>query len=618
MKKIRFTSKSVVFTLLLSFIFSGCTFLDVSDELAGQLNKEQVFNDPQKTRQWHRNIFTGIPDYSNIRVKDITGSENGMDNPWTSLSDEISFGTMNQSYYALTGGYHAGSGVFHRWGVLYKLIRQANIFLKEAHVIPMAGTQLDYLDEIELKELTAQARFLRAFYYYQLLELYGPVPLVDGVLDPYQDDLDLPRNSIDEVTEYICNEMTDLITEEGGLREIETQEERLALPTKGVALAVIAKTRILVASPLYNGGYTEALTVTNPDGKRIFPDADPKKWTVALKAIQDFIQFSEGKYELFKAYTNNQYDVDKSLYEMFMSYNKEVVWASSRTFFASITESHGYDKYCTPFSEQKGNQTASVTQELVDDFLMKDGLPIEESNLYNPNDNGFSLVGGQEIYNQWMNREPRFYQTVFYQGRKWQVKNTPIYFFYGSHNGADKSSSFPASGYLLFKRESRKVYNQGSDPKVHYRPSFIFRLADFYLLYAEAMNEVDPTNVLIVEYIDKIRERAGIPKLANIKPEIIGNQAAQRQAIQRERRLELCTEGQRYFDVRRWMIAENEEARQGGEFHGMNMFGEKGNKYDFYKRTSIENRIFERKMYLYPIPLSQVQISKQLIQNPLW
>jgi len=168
MKKIRFTIKSIIFTLLLSYLFCGCTFLDVSDEFAGQLTKEQVFNDPQKTRQWHRNIFTGIPDYSNIRVKDISTSENGLGNPWTSLSDEITFGTMNESYYALTGGYHAGSGVFHRWGILYKLIRQANIFLKDAHAIPMAGTQLDYLDEAELKELTAQARFLRAYYYYLL------------------------------------------------------------------------------------------------------------------------------------------------------------------------------------------------------------------------------------------------------------------------------------------------------------------------------------------------------------------------------------------------------------------------------------------------------------------
>lgn len=618
MKKINYIIKSALFIGFFSILFAGCTFLDVSDELAGQLNKEEVFNDPQKTRQWHRNIFTGIPDYSNIRVKDTSGSENGLGNPWTALSDEITFGTMTEAYYALTGGYHAGNGVFHRWGVLYKLIRQANIFLKDAHTIPMSGTQLDYLDEAELKELTAQARFLRAYYYYLLLELYGPVPLINNILDPYQDDLDLPRNSVDEVVQYICQEMTDLIKEEGGLREIETQEERLALPTKGVALAVIAKTRILVASPLYNGGYTEALSLTNSDGKRLFPDADPKKWGVALEAIQDFITFSEGKYELFKAYTNNKYDADKSLYEMFMSYTTEIVWASSRTFFTKIQDSHGYDKYCTPFSEQKGNQTASVTQELVDDFLMKDGLPIEESDLYDPTDKGFTKVDGEDIYNQWINREPRFYQTVFYQGRKWQVKNTPIYFYYGSHNGADKTSSFPACGYLLFKRESRKVYNQGSYPKEHYRPSFIFRLADFYLLYAEAMNEVDPANPLIIEYIDRIRERAGIPKLADIKPEIAGDQAAQRAAIQSERRLELCTEGNRYFDVRRWMIAEKEEHRQGGEFHGMNMFGEKGNKQEFYQRTSIEKRIFDRKMYLYPIPLSQVQMSKQMIQNPLW
>lgn len=611
--------KHILKNLLYVFMalsFSSCYFLDVSDELAGNLTMEQVFDDPVKTRQWHRNIFTGIPDYSNIRTKDVSG-DLGIDNCWASLSDELNCGAC-EAQGEMRNGFHAGNARFHRWTTLYKVIRQANIFLKEAHVIPPAGTQVDYLDDAELQELRAQARFLRAYYYYLLFELYGPIPLVNEVLDPYSDNLDLPRNSVDEVVEFICNEMTDLVNETGGLNDIETEQERLALPTKGAALAIIAKLRIMAASPLYNGGYEEALSITNPDGKRLFPDYDPNKWNVALEAIEKFIQFANGKYELFKVVENGKINPDKSLYELFMSYNNEIIWASSKTFFNQLGN-WGYDWMCTPYSEKKGYQMAAVTQELVDDFFMKDGLPIEESALY-PDEPGFTKVDGQDIYNEWLNREPRFYQTVFYQGRKWQVSKNPIYFYRGSANGVGKASNYPFTGYLLFKRTCTKLYNQGTSPKVQYRPSIIFRLAEFYLLYAEALNEVDPVKYadLILEYVDKVRERAGIPLLKDIKPEIKGNQEAQREAIRRERRVELCTEGQRFFDVRRWMVAEKDGYRQGGDFYGLNMLGPEGDKWASYEKTYIETRIFEKKNYLYPIPLSQVQISRQMVQNPLW
>lgn len=612
MKLVRF-----LFFISILISFSSCYFLDVSDELAGNLSKEEVFNDPAYTRRWHRNIFTGIPDYSNIRVKDVSG-DLGLNNPWAALSDELNFGDMTEAGYEVQGGFHAGNARFHRWGTLYKLIRQANIFLAEAHVIPQSGDQLDYLGDEELQELRAQARFLRAYYYYLLFELYGPVPILyDKVLDPYADELDLPRNSVDEVVEYVCSEMQALIDEEGGLQEIETDENRLALPTKGVALAVIAKIRILAASPLFNGGYTEALQVTNPDGKRLFPDADSNKWKLAQTAIENFLTFAAGKYELYKEYNKDgSYNPDQSLYNMFMSYNDEIIWASSKTFFNALPN-WGYDWVCTPFSEQKGNQSAGVMQELVDDFFMKDGLTIEESPLY-PNEPGFTKVDGQDIYNEWINREPRFYQSVFYQGKKWQVKNNVINFYYGSNNGADKATNYPATGYLLFKRTCRKLYNQGSSPKVQYRPSIIFRLADFYLLYAEVLIETDPTNPKILEYIDKVRDRAGIPLLQDIKPEILGNQTALREAVRRERRIELNTEGYRFFDVRRWMVAEQDGYRQGGDFYGMNMFGPKGDRMAFYEKVLVETRKFEKKNYLYPIPLTQVQISKQMVQNPLW
>lgn len=130
-----------IYIISILFLFAGCSYLDVSDELAGNLNKEEVFNDPAYTRRWHRNIFTGIPDYSNIRVKDVSG-DLGLGNPWVALSDELNFGDMTEAGYEVQGGFHAGNGKFHRWSTLYKLIRQANIFLESAHTFHRVANSL--------------------------------------------------------------------------------------------------------------------------------------------------------------------------------------------------------------------------------------------------------------------------------------------------------------------------------------------------------------------------------------------------------------------------------------------------------------------------------------------
>ena len=173
---------------------------------------------------------------------------------------------------------------------------------------------------------------------------------------------------------------------------------------------------------------------------------------------------------------------------------------------------------------------------------------------------------------------------------------------------------------MLYKRINRTVYNAGNHPRSKFRPSIIFRLADFYLLYAEMLNEVDPSSPDILTYVNKVRKRAGIPNLEVSYPSIVGNQEQQREAIRRERRVELATEGQRYFDVRRWMIADNAapgQGAQGGPFYGMNM--QTDNKAEFFQRTAYETRLFKRAMYLYPIPFDELQKNKGvLVQNPGW
>ncbi|MGC4232667.1 MAG: RagB/SusD family nutrient uptake outer membrane protein [Niabella sp.] len=609
--------KMLLACIMLAFGSFSCNkdFLDVSKELAEELNEDDIFGNASYARQFQRNIFSGIPMSTNMIIN-VTG----LQNPWAGMTDELKM-AQGPLRNLTSNGYNAGNADFHRWTTLYQLIRQANLFLEKGRVIPQTGSA-DYIDEAELKKMKAQAKFLRAYYHYLLFEQYGPIPIMDKAADPNAADLDFARNSVDEVVNFIDKELAEVLPD---LNPIETDQNFLALPTQGAALAVRARLWIYAASPLLNGGYAEALNVQNPeDGKKLFPAADPSKWAKAVQALQQLIDFANaGNYELYKELrADGSINADNSLYNLFIKYNNEIIWATPNNGWGSLSSGESLDRRCTPRSIFSGFNCIAVTQELVDDFFMNDGLSIQESPLYS--ETGFSAAGEDPTgrtetgtFRMWVKREPRFYQTVFYHGRRWHINNAVVKFNKG--NGNDNSAAdYPWSGYLMYKRASRAILNTGSNPKSEYRSSIIFRLAEFYLLYAEALNETNPSDPRIIEYVDKVRERAGIPKLADIKPEIKGNKDLQREAIHREMRVELATEGQRYFDVRRWMIAEKTpgEGGQGGAFYGMNMNA--NTESDFFKRTTYETRTFIKAMYLYPLPLNEIQKSKKLVQNPGW
>lgn len=615
----------LLFTILIVIVtMPSCkkNFLGVSNELAPELTMDKVFSNPELTREYYANIFSGMLNTSFIVINSGYGPVTGLDNPWPSVSDETKAAQNNVKTIA-ANGYNPGNAGLGRWIRLYKLIRQANIFMENAKAIPQTGTS-DFIDAQEMAKMKSVARFFRAYYHYLLFEEYGPIPIMDKAADPSNPDLDFARNSVDEVVKFISDELTAVVPE---LDDMAPTPSLAAVPTKGVALAVKAKLLVYAASPLFNGGFNEALTVKNTDGKQLFPAADATKWQKAKTALEDFLNFANGKYALYKIYNSDgSYNPDLSLYQLFFidanyPQNKEIIWANPVNSWGNVG-GEGTDRRLTPRSERSGFNGMGVTQELVDAFGMIDGLSIKESPLYK--ENGFSVAGDDTTgrtepgtFDMYINRDPRFYQTVFYQDRRWPISNDKIEFQKGSGND-NSAGDNPYTGYLLYKRRARDIRNEGSYPRTHFRPSIIFRLAEFYLLYAEACNEVDPNDPNILVYLDKIRERAGIPKLADIKPGLLGNQAELRTAIQNESRVELCTEGQRYFDVRRWMIADKPGNMQGGPITGMNMNSSNLTIGGFFTRTIIETRIFTRAMYLYPIPLNEIQKSKLLVQNPLW
>ncbi len=212
-------------------------------------------------------------------------------------------------------------------------------------------------------------------------------------------------------------------------------------------------------------------------------------------------------------------------------------------------------------------------------------------------------------YNMWVNREPRFYLNVAFNGAyalynkqgdkyKWQLTLS-------GNDGKGGSWDFPRSGYVRTKGVSPS-YNAKVGAEVRL-PWIAFRYAEVLLNYVEALNESKPGDSDILTYLNEVRARAGLPGIKSGK-----SQEEMRRLIRHERRVELCGEHLRYYDTRRWLIAEQVEA---GPFYGMNVDAD-GDA--FYQRTPFETRVFRKEFYLFPIPQSEINKDRNIVQNPGW
>lgn len=631
---------SIASACLLAFSYTGCTdYLDVSDEIAENLTLDEVFDNPDYIRRWHGNLFNCISEYSSIGKNQY----NGFSGIWVSMNGETTVSGVGLT--EMISGFTAASAPFQRWTPLYQYIRDATIFLNR--VAPKGSINDQYqLTEEDVRRMKAEAKFLIAYSYFSLFEMYGPVPILADLADPEDKGLDFARSSVDETVDYIDKLLVEVI-DSGDLPETiiknhsATGNDRYDMnevtrPTTTVAKALRAKLWVYAASPVFNGGYKESLDIANSDGKKLFAPYDANKWVTAKTRLEElFVNTDQNGHSLFTVYnTDGSINPDESIYQLFQSYNDEILWATGN----NLWNGNAMEQNTNPRDCYVGWGYLGVSQDLVDDFFVKDGLTIDDpGSLYK--EDGFTDVINPcnenkrvdtNVFNMYANREPRFYAGIGYEGKSWHIQpvGRPDYTLgFAKGEGCDNSSADnPRTGYLPTKFKNRKILYTGNYLKSWARPSILFRLADFYLYYAEVCNEIDPNDPNIIKYLDMVRQRAGIPGYKELaatgKKNIIGNQELQRKMIQRERSVELFMEGQRYFDIRRWMICgEGEDADQ-SVFHAMNMNGYKdrpiGANDSYFKRIVLENRAWRRAMYLYPIPQDDIQKSKLLVQNPLW
>ncbi|WP_205686972.1 RagB/SusD family nutrient uptake outer membrane protein [Chitinophaga rhizosphaerae] len=565
---------------------------------------EQVFKRRKYSEEYLANIYNTLPNdaYRNT-------------SPWEGMSDDADItydrpGSGYDTYPANLGNWSAASNYFNYWGKYYQGIRSASFFMQNIEGNDEIRALPNGLDLIA--QYKAEARALRAYYYWCLVRQYGPVILlgdtpIAGDLAPGEAEMELPRNSYDECVDYIVSQL-DLAAQNLPAHFTAQAETEYGRVTQAFCKAVKSQVTLYAASAQFNGN-TDYAGFRNKDGKQLVnPQYDANKWKRAADAAKEVIDgFGFSLYR--KNGADGNFDPYLSTRDVFLdAWNSEVIFARTTNGLS------GWERSVSP-RLCNGYAAVAVTQQLVDEFEMENGKPISDP-ASGYVESGFSSAATKYApkgtYMMYVNREPRFYVNVSYNGSPWintSEGNKIIETFFTGNTGKKGSWDFPRTGYI-----ARKNLHPNSNPRISQyvaRPFVMFRYAEVLLNYVEALNECSPGHADIALYLNEIRNRAGLPNVAAGL-----GQAEMRARIRHERRVELALENLRYFDTRRWKIAEQTD---GGPFYGMNV--EAGTKLAdlvFYQRTVFERRIFRKSYYLHPIPQSEIDRDPNLVQNPGW
>ncbi|MEJ7693133.1 RagB/SusD family nutrient uptake outer membrane protein [Daejeonella sp.] len=563
--------KTLFFSFLLAMAMvssckKGTDFLEKTQ--TSDLNEASVFADSARTMDALVGIYTDI---GNFAAHDRYSGA-GL----TAASDEAEASLISAAQEFIkwaTSGISAINTRDDVWSPCYANIRRVNIFLKNVPNSPLsAGLK---------SRVIGEARFLRAWYYFQLVKHLGGVVLIGENIYGTQDGIPGKRNTYEECVNYITAECDAA----AALLPLEQVSQDYGRITKGACLALKARMLLYAASPLFNGGGI----ATDAGLKAItgYPSASNDRWLKAAQAADAVIQM--GIYQLNE---DNATAPGYGFYKVFtLRKNSEYILAR----MAAINKT--LETFYDP-SSRGGSANAFPYQELVDDFEMKNGKPISDpTSGYNP-------------ANPYLNRDPRLAYTVLFNGGIRLDRNTSkpavVYTNTGSPDGGSKT------GYYVFKMLDDASINVGSFPSTQ-RCFPLMRYAEILLNKAEALNEFQGPTPEVYNTVELVRKRAGL--LPFQLPAGL-SQEKMRQRIRNERRVELAYEEHRFWDVRRWKIAEQTDNRM---LKGMKVTRLQNGTFT-YEIVPVRQHTFRPAMYLFPIP--QTEISKSadgsLQQNPGW
>lgn len=494
------------------------------------------------------------------------------------------------------GSFNRGDFEEFNWSVLYARIRQINLFLENIDDVP-------FTDETWRDRLKGEVHFLNAYFYHNLVRLYGGVPLVKKTYS-LQDEFALKRSSLEESIQYIVDE-TDLaasllpLSYAGGGNDI-------GRATRGAALALKSRMLLYAASDLYNdpswaGGFANPEIISSTGDRNA-------KWLAAKNAAKAVIDL--GIYNL-----QNTGNPVKDYIDIFLlKDSKEAIF--SRYF----VKSRGWEDGALPglangpngYHNWGGN---TPIQELVDDYEMTDGSKFDW-------DNPAHAAAPYE------NRDPRLIATILYDQVIWRprpsdvkdidpvgkviiraVETAPGVYTPGldTRDGPIEDWNGGYSGYYLRKFIDPTIEQEyaaaGGNQEA---PWHFFRYGEILLNYAEAcigLGEEAEAKI----YMNMLRERAGMPDVTETGQALVDR-------YQNERRIELAFEQHRYFDIRRWMIAPQAMGRNA---NGIVITQPLTGPVD-YSLNKIQDRAWNDKMYFLPILQDELNRNAELVQNPLY
>ena len=595
----------IIAGVLMVFITSSCSkdFLDKAPE--EDITIEEAFLQRKYAEGFLTDVYAGLP--NEIYFTDMVDI-----NPFIVASDEMNI-PWGEKYPKLMN--RGAWNSFNVAGVIYKNmyegIRKANIFLKYIHLTPVSTE----FTQTNKDRWIAEATFLRAYYHFLLMRVYGPVPIMDYPAGVSDDFFAIKRKPLEECVAFVVSECDKAIA---GLPMNVVQNRDLGRPTGAAALALKARVLLYSASPLWNGNPDYA-SLTDRDGVKLFPqEYKREKWNLAAQAAKDCIQkCEEAGYHLYRQYPT---DPVKNYQELFLDNNNPEV------LFARNSGRDPWMEKCAFPGSLGGWNGWNPTQGQVDAYEMSNGIaPItgynaDGSPVIDPAsgyvESGYATTDGPSgswlsgTHRMYTNRDPRFYATVNFNGAFF-VDRRLQFWQSGADGRGNAGRDYNTTGYLLKKFIDPEV--SLVQQRYALKTWIFFRLGEMYLNYAEALNEAqDVPADDVYTYMNAIRNRAGMPDL----PRGLNNLQMQ-QRIRRERRVELAFETHRYFDTRRWKIS---SVTDNARVYGMNISaGTSLNDDNFYKRTLIETRVFQApKHYLFPIPQAEIDVNPSIVQNPGW
>jgi hypothetical protein len=600
---------------------SDTGFLD--ETTTTNLDEEVVFSDSTYTAGFLTDIYTNIgfdtdPDRFSVTAYGWTTDYGGLQ----TACDEAMYkrtSTITTDVMFATGTINSQLVSNDAWQKCYASIRKVNVFLKNVGGSPMAeGIKNQYI---------AEARFLRAWYYAILLRHYGGIPLIGDAVYEITDEMKTTRDTYEDCVNYIVGEC-DAIVSQNVLPKRRTGTD-FGRISEAACLGLKSRVLLYAASPLYNG-IDDSYAPTDEYKQLLgYPEYDKERWKQAYDAALAVIAMQE--YRLFVWNQTGDANSTSSTPEMGWGFYAVTTMPSD---FANFTEDptnqpgeiYKQGAYCEVILDKtadKGNHREAlygpptsggsgasgyIYKDLADLFPMIDGKPIGES------------AYPYDVLAPNVNRDPRFTNSVLFDGGYFCTgvsTYTPIRISQGANATLDAVYTGTPTGLYNKKTTCRTTCGNSVIGSPQERP--LIRYAEILLNYAEAANEYYGPNhsdqyTNIYDALKVIRSRAGIQAgddgMYGLKPNM--SQDEMREAIRLERRLELAFEGFRFFDVRRWKIAEDTENKM---MHGLEITLN-GDGSKTAREFEVGKHTFRPAMYFWPIPYDEITKTPDLLQNP--